>query len=361
MKRRFGREIALLTLPVLIFGGLALWKTRGGSMAQLQGAPSDIYSGKPRLEIGEIKPLEMTPWDVAQGFVWGIDAQTWQGGQSPVAPGVRRAASESGSGRMDVVYRRGSRWIKAKSPDGWSSARRGADKDTEFGDFSVKRDSQIKVRLNGVPRDAEEVRLRGRFTYRNFYQGGGCRGVAPGPGWTIHKTGVCYLVTQSKPFDIPIVKAKGAWPNPNVSRETALEFVDAKFLVYSQLEDFILQVRRKDGSAWTNQMYVTAQNVRLLDADKKPLELFDTRNKTKTEINGFGSYGQEQFSPQREKSDLFVPVVSMGSVEPLSGWSSVKFPLTLRAEVSDGTCWPLKIDTKVERVQMEKKDFGAAK
>jgi hypothetical protein len=40
--KRFGREIALLTQPVLIFGGIAWWKTRGGSVAQFQGAPSDI-------------------------------------------------------------------------------------------------------------------------------------------------------------------------------------------------------------------------------------------------------------------------------------------------------------------------------
>ena len=65
MRKLPGREIALLTLPVLIFCGVAWWNTRGGSIAQLQGAPSDIYSGKPRLEIGEIKPLELTPWDVA--------------------------------------------------------------------------------------------------------------------------------------------------------------------------------------------------------------------------------------------------------------------------------------------------------
>lgn len=357
--KRLGREIALLTLPVLIFCGMALWKTRGGSMAQIQGAPSDIYSGKPRLEIGEIKPLEMTPWDVAQGFVWGIDAKVWQGGQSPVAPGVVGTGGSSW-GETNVFYKRGARWIEAKSSDDLSLTRQINGQTKFFGDFVSRLDKEIKVRLNGVPHNAEEVRLRGYFNQTNEYPSAGCSGVSNGPNWKIYLPRGCGFTMHSQPFDIPIVSKKEAWPKPNVSQETPLEFVDAKWIIDSNIEDFVLQIRHKDGSAW-NIKSVVGQNIQIFDGDKKPIELIDSRNGTKTRIYNFGSYAQDHFSPQRAPSDLFIPVVWVEDIAPKVGWSNVKFPLTLRAEISDGTCWPLKIDTKVERVQMQTKDFGAAK
>lgn len=359
MKRRFGREIALLTLPVVIFGGIALWKTRGGSMAQLQGAPSDIYSGPPRVEFGEIKSLILTPRDVAQGFVWGVDTQIWQGGQNPVAADVKRPQMTYGRSRADVFYKRGARWIKAEGLDGRSLTRHGELEEAQFGDFAIRRRIQIKVRLDGVPRDAEEIRLRGTFIYENDYQLG-CRGASGGSGWKFYPSGVCILTTQSKPFDIPIVKPKQAWPKPNVSRETVFQFVDAKYIVDPTIDYLVLQIRRKDGSDW-KQRSIVRENIQLLDNHQQPIELFDMGGGAKAQINAYGDYNQERFSPKRAKSDWFIMIAPVDSIEPKNGWDKVKFPLTLRAEISDGTCWPLKIDTKVERVQMRTEDFGAAK
>lgn len=356
--KRFSREIALLTLPVVLLGGIAWWKTRGGSMAQLRGAPSDIYSGAPRLEIGEIKPLEMTQWDVAQGFVWGIDAAVWQGGESPVAPGVKASGGSSWV-ESSVFYRRGAHWSKAEAPDKLTIVRHISGQWTPFGEFASRRDQQVKVRLNGVPRDAEEVRLRGTFFDQQMYRGPGCRGVS-GEGWKTYGAGACTFKMKTKSFYVPIVKTKGAWPNPQVSRETNLEFVDAKWIVDGNLGEFILLVRRKDGTEWKNKS-LASQNVQIFDDDNRPIELFDSRNKGKFTVLSMGSYAQERFNSQRDKSELYAPVVWVDSVAPKQGWDSVKFPLTLRAQVSDGTNWPLQIDTKVERVQMRTEDFGAEK
>ncbi|HEX8465122.1 MAG TPA: hypothetical protein VF627_10945 [Abditibacterium sp.] len=327
-------------------------------MAQLQGAPSDIYSGKPRLEIGEIKPLEMTPWDVAQGLVWGIDATIWQGGQSPVAPGVKRAEYVINSGDAHVFYRRGARWITAKKT-GWPAMRR-IDKDAQqFGDFALRRHIQIKVNLDEVPRDAEEVRLRGFFEQMNTYVDAGCRGISGGAGWSFHGRG-CRFTMQSKPFDIPIVNTKGAWPAPKVSRQSTLKLVDAKWIDDPYSSFFVLQVRHKDGSEWKNR-YLAVHDAKVLDAKQQPLELLTGRIKWKQQIYNFSGLDSTRFSPQIPKSDHVFQVLDLESTAPRQGWENVKFPLTLRAQVSDGTCWPLKIDTKVERVQMRTEDFGAAK
>jgi hypothetical protein len=336
---------------------IALWKTRGGSMARLQGAPSDIYSGKPRLEIGEIKPLEMTPWDVAQGFVWGIDAKFWQRGQSPVAAGVKRVDYTINSGHARVFYRRGGRWTAVKKT-GWSVMQR-IDKEAQhFGNFALRRHIQIKVNLDDVPRDAEEVRLRGFFEQMNNYIGVGCSGISGGNGWSFHGRG-CRFTLQSKPFDIPIMKAKSAWPNPNVPRETQLKFVDAKWIDASA-KFFVLRMRHKDGSEWKNR-YLAVHDAKFFDANLQPLELLTGRIKWKSQIYNFRGLDPARFSPQITKGDHVFEVVDPESVAPRQGWENVKFPLTIRAEVSDGTCWPIKIDTKVERVQMRTEEFGAAR
>lgn len=361
MKKFSAREVVGLTLPVVVLGGGAWWMGRGGSLATLRGAPSDIYKGKPRLEFGKIEPTTLSSWDVAQGFVWGFKTDIWQGGKAPLSDTAKRCAFIAGSTKAGVFYRVGSTWKEAHSPDGTPLIKDfGAlDGEQEFGNFAVHRGVNLKVMLKGVPRNAEEIRLRGHFFYENAYTGSDCVGTIPGPGWKMYLPN-CYYTTNSRVFDLPIKTASGQWPIPNVSRTTNLQLMGAYWIYEPNMYSLVLRLRDPSGVLkQANPGGISVQNFSLRDRNNKEIILYSIGIKPPQRL----STSRFNFIDRRAlnsalPSDQYVAAIGL-STQPKGGWGSVKGPLHLRAEISDGESWPTSIDVKIPLTHGSLQEIGA--
>ncbi|HEX9998015.1 MAG TPA: hypothetical protein VGB45_12805, partial [Abditibacterium sp.] len=108
MKPKMGREIALLTVPLLIIGGVALWSRR-------DDAPEDLWSGKARI-VTRVRQLPITPFDVYRGYTHRLAVDGWTAGELPPVP-PRRAGTLKTSRIVSqripplaVAFRQGEIW-----------------------------------------------------------------------------------------------------------------------------------------------------------------------------------------------------------------------------------------------------------
>ncbi|HEX9996950.1 MAG TPA: hypothetical protein VGB45_07395 [Abditibacterium sp.] len=108
MKPKMGREIALLMVPILVIGGVALWRGR-------DDAPEDLWSGKARI-VTRVRQLEITPFDMYRGYTHRIAVDGWAAGDLPPVP-PRRAGALKTFRRVAqytppllVAFRQGRNW-----------------------------------------------------------------------------------------------------------------------------------------------------------------------------------------------------------------------------------------------------------
>lgn len=204
MKSKFGREMALLALPVVILGGATWWRGRGGGLSILQGAPSDLSGGAARLELGKWSEAKLLPAQVGRGHALREIVTVWQGGKSPVPDGTRRLAFELFPvGDVQLVFRRGAKW-QAASGRASRAVNPTHHKTWQLDAFSARGDLEYLVDFAGVPRDAEEVHLRGQFISFSRYDSGSCGTAKFDPRWKIYPSGECEFVVRSKPFDVQL-------------------------------------------------------------------------------------------------------------------------------------------------------------
>ncbi|RYZ82254.1 MAG: hypothetical protein EOP04_22400 [Proteobacteria bacterium] len=353
MASKYKREIVWLCLPLLFIGSVAWLRSNTSSRALRIENP--FASGPMRVDFTPIQPLPLEPIDVADGYDWKgqTDVQvrgTWD---------VPKNWKDGGAGNLGVtrnlrlVYRRGRIWSEAKP----------AEKGKSLITSSIGQHHTFKVNLKTIPRDVNEVRLRGEFERIQAYTG-------PLPAnWNppkeLRTLGPNQLLTlRSKPFDIQIKGEDESMPSPVVSQEPQIEIVDGKWLTEVDVvnEDwrrdvFVLQLRRKDGDYFSSPSQLWGRNLKLFDANNKQLVLYDDWGKEREIL--FWHNHRFEFSPNSPKRDVFA-VFCTGQFQPIGRWINAEVPLRLRGEIGDGGSWPQKIDVKIAHLLMKREDFGAA-
>ncbi len=83
MKARFKlREIVWMTLPVVLLGGVAWWKSRNDNSAYFT-PPEILTIGPPRVVVGKWREFKPTPFDVYRGYVQNFQVPLWVAGVIP--------------------------------------------------------------------------------------------------------------------------------------------------------------------------------------------------------------------------------------------------------------------------------------
>jgi len=187
MKRNFGREILLLCLPIVLLGSVAWWKIHTGYNSSRDSSFGLSNKGPLRLEYSPFEQIEVQPADAAQGYNWAAASRTWTQGADGV-PATFKCVSEGWgvASNTRLIYRRGERWSQVKGL---------------FLSFGVGPKVTLGLKLEGVPHDAEEIRLRGAFSLSRYYKGKWPPSLKPPKNLKIYPTRFAIGLT-SKPFDI---------------------------------------------------------------------------------------------------------------------------------------------------------------
>ena len=345
MKPRFkARELGWMILPVVLLSGAAWWLSSGGKMPRV-GNPLD--SGPIRIEYTPFEKVELSPFDVSEGYDWSTQTRVQIMGDEKMPPTFKRisAGADLGTESIRLVYRRGTKWGQISR----TNSKRSWLQENVRGDEGIK----FKVSLREVPRDAEEVRLRGTLRGSHFWSGAVPSTWKPPKNWKKVARGQSQTTFTSKPFDVQIKGPNEPFPKPVVSRVSPLQFVDAKWIVDNSGQNkFLLQLRRTDNRAWPGAE-VIAQNVQVTDEKGKPFYVGSTN---------FGApFWMVGHSYTKAPTEVIVPFLSPDDKHFYRHQIHVQGPLHLRVQVSDGECWPLSINVLVPRVNMKTEDFGGAK
>jgi hypothetical protein len=344
-------------VPILIIGGVALWQTRAPrDLASGFTVKNPLDAGPARVEFVPFKEVALKPKDVYCGFDWAAQTTVktrgkWDAPKGLVYDGV---INEGNTRQLRLVYRRGSVW-KAITAEQNSKS---------FSSLlsAATQEVTLRVNLEAVPKDAEEVRLRGSFEHLLAY-----RGTLP-PGWNLPKGWRARrlyhtLPIESKPFDLEIKRVGEPMPVPKVSRVTEIELVDAKWFTEpssrAYADQFLLHLRHLKKKDYENYV-ADVENIHVFDADNRELFMY-ANNGTGVRMNpeSPARRNQKNFSPQKLPSDLIAPLFYNG-VGPKGGWGKVKQPIRLEMEVSDWNCWPLKVNIKLRHQDvLDESKFGA--
>lgn len=361
MKKRFGREIIWMLLPVVVLGGVGWWRSSGGGLSMLQAAPANLRSGAVRLEVGSWTDAKPLPAEVARGYVVKKQVSLWQGGQAPVSEVAPFEGHElSSAENVRLVFRRRAKWHILK-PRERENRVKFPEKTLDLKTFAARRDLQCLINLQDVPRDADEVRLRGEWVHSNVYYGATCGTARPDPRWSFNGTSDCKFVTRSKPFDVLVKAAKSAWPAPVVSRETKVEVLGAARLRSNRENLFVLHLRHREKRNWEAEPFASVRQMRILNGNGREVLLFDNYiDGSWRNFNDSGSLNQRLFYPNKPGNELFARFITTNAA-PKGGWNSLKRPLWLEGEVDDGECWPTKFKVRIDESLQNPKLFGAPK
>jgi hypothetical protein len=362
MKKNWTREISLLSLPVLLLAGVAVWKEQGGNLSALT-FKNPFDPGPFRLECAPFEQATLTPFEVAQGYTWKTRTVVEIKGDPKVPAGAVPASPDQGfAPAANVIYRRGKVWKEASSSPGKYPVSFGMG----VGNSSTTTGFTFSANLESVPRDVEEIRLRG---YIGGYR---CYSAAVPPvgvprnllrfsirGWDVN--------TKSKPFDIEIMGPQHPLATPMVDRKSPIEFKEAKWLDATTsgvtsgatpgappVDTFLLHLRHMKNPNWIDQFLtgpgsINLRKLRLFDADGRAIDLY-LKNGKKSDANSFylSFLNQYRQGPPMPKSDIVIDLFADG-IAPKKSWQSYKQPLRLEVEVSDGSCWPAKIRATFRR------------
>ncbi|RYG69212.1 hypothetical protein EON80_10210 [bacterium] len=364
MKTNFSRELALLSLPVLLLGGFAWWKSRGADLPFEKFWPAS--DEKPlRLEFSPFQTASVTPFEVSRGYVWKTRTTVYDTGKVPTVNSWRRKFAVNLGNTYDIriVYRRGQVWKQVEALPG-----RVQPVSVLFKDGGV----DLLANLTTVPGDADAVHLRGRFAWSVVYGGQVIPGTALPPG--TRKVGADYEVpVESEPFDIPIVDETELMPRPNVSRQPNIEMRGQRFNSMNRSDSkgnphhqttFFLHLHHLELGNWSPDSLLYIFNPQVFDANNREIPLYwdfgQGRKLSAGLQGGSGIFNQQQFSAAKPSSDLIVSALNL-EIAPKKPWSSYKQPLRFELEVSDGNAWPTKIRAiyNLNEAPGALKDFGA--
>lgn len=240
MKKTSRREIAMMLAPVLAFGAFAWWKSRvpSATIESPPVPPIGYGKGNLRLEFGEWKTLAPDAGEVATGHLIVKSNRVWLVGQNATQ---WRDTSFDLQDDLALEFRRGQKWQKVARNGGWNGFR-----ERKIGGFDEKapilnQEFALSLPMNLVPRDADEVRLRGKIKIRVLdRRAGNFRDVA------------------SPAVSLPIWNKKQSWPAPEVSRETQLTVDEIKTTLWGEAAENSLH--NSSAAPWTTAEIEAALN-----------------------------------------------------------------------------------------------------
>jgi hypothetical protein len=360
VKRRLGRELALLTLPVLVIAGIACWKASGGSLP--------INHGPLRLSSSGFEPIQPSPLEVSKGLVFKAKANMEVLGDPrfPLWSDVK-VGPVWGEIGTHLEYRTGQNWIETQWKPGNGPQWLGGPP----GEMSVA------AKLSQIPASAQEVRLRGSLKYRQPYSG-------PVPDdWKKPKNFVKLasdwgLVLPPYNFTISIKKPGQPMPSPIVSKIPQVELRDTACFSENYLDingkgerqpRFFFHLHHLSNPSWNQNPQVSIDNVHIFDGNGREIQLYNLYSLvggkpklvSENDNGGGGDSRTYNFNPGMASDDVVHIVIAPWHV-PARPWKSYKQPFIVEAEVSDGFCWPKKVRAKFHwnPKQIDQRDqFGA--
>ncbi len=202
MKPKFKpRELIWMTLPVLVIGGVAWWKTHQPTIYEIASTPpEDLTQGPIRLVMADWKPQPTSPGDIATGHTLKWGTRFWVAGKARGT--LRDLWTPELTKSLSLQYRQGENWRRVQFPGGWNGMR------AWMGEGVMSRRLDLAMPMNLVPTNADEVRLRGYLQALIFERISGRD--------TIDKM-------RSLPIDL-LIKTKGEnLSTPQVSHESPLK------------------------------------------------------------------------------------------------------------------------------------------
>lgn len=359
MRKKFGREIALLTLPMLIIGGVAFWKTR--APRDISVPPANIESGAPRVEWNGFRAATVTPAEIGRGLTAKLETTLWSGGQMPPLSRNRLffASYDPRDQNLRLVYRQKKRWKAYVAPDGTSGIRRQISRDdVPKGAPQPKRanwKTTLWLPLSALPQGAADVHLKGQWRARwvsdrkvTAPASLAARGKWNGFDWSLDVAG--------KPFDVPLRSIQNldarAGIVPEVSRTPAVTLLKAE--VESLPHDMSADSRRSAAGDAKIILHLAAPWANVRGAENRPdaLEsrLFDQHGREWTRPAeglhqpnwgvGRQNFGGERGLPNGEFR--FESQISLSHIPASAG------TVRLKMWMSDNSqSWPLTIEREV--------------
>ena len=345
MRKSFGREIALLSLPVLLFGGLAWWRIRVPKEEQHVASPSakTVRTGPPRVLAPVWKRIPVSARDVAAGYDFAVETRPEIVPRADLPSGVSLLNADTAIlGKSELKFRRGGKWFTVKPATDKAlvanESRHGFDKDNPS-----SLDLRLKVRLGDIPRDAQEIRLRGRLESQAFYRGLWPQGVQMPAAVQVNRYGLTEN-RLSPPFEVVIKGPSEPFPAPIVSHLEPVKVVEARFLRDS-FGNFELQlwVKRQPWAIARNaEPKLSVWESKLFDANGREVEVFSPSgaNQGNVAMNGWTSHLNQSKSVNLKDDEELLLRMSGNRDAPLGGWKNLKLPLRLEAKISDNDSWP---------------------
>ncbi|RYG69213.1 hypothetical protein EON80_10215 [bacterium] len=346
MKLGKSRDIAILMLPVLAIGAVGWWKSTSGGL-EMPRFSNPLDPGPMRIEYSPFKKAKITPLEAYEGYSWKTETSYHFVGKQDLPKTWIETTPSRGMnlGTVRIEFRRGQKWSVMKSGKQLITTGTGTDDSLTFG-----------ARLDDVPRDAEEVRLRGRIEGQRYYNGTTPKGWVKPRNVIVVKTprpGIFFQHTvfvHSKPFDLLIKGPNQPWPKPIVSKKKKVQLRDAKWFSWNDstgnYQQIFLHLRHQDKNAGQRDYIWWASiltDFKMYDSKNREVFLFYR--------NGVGPRyyplqvtlpRQSGFSPALVGTDV-VSSLLPEDVAPSNGWGAYKGGLRFEFGLSSRGCWPTKI------------------
>ncbi len=337
MNIKFGRELALLSLPLLAIGAATWWSQYGG---RFKLPPDPLRTGSPYLKIGEVRAIPLNDCEIFEGFRSAFEVTTWQGGASPMSADAEGGLGSALVEELKLRYRQGNKWNTMALADDDEGVARVAEVSCEDrGGFVFKRRLSVKVSVNDVPKSADEVHLRGYFVNDNgslndIYSSG------------TSSSGVSYYQTRAS-FNFPVQAPGQLKPDSALPHKTTLRMVSAGWYQTAGFNWPVLRLRDISTFHETVQWeYFKVFAYSLKDGAGQEVRWANYGAETPPQSpTRLLAIPRDQLPPASDCLMLFVPT----DYVPSQGWNKVRGPLQLSLKISDGHSWPLLVKAKVER------------
>lgn len=141
-------------------------------------------------------------------------------------------------------------------------------------------------------------------------------------------------------------------------QKTEVEVLEAAMFPPWLWDSFEIHMRNRSREFWVPIAGHGARRLRLLDGNGREVILL-TKYDPIRRVDIYFYYPEDNsgINPRLPRNERIVSVLTHGGV-PKGGWNSVKRPLWIEGEVSDGKCLPTPFKVRVEERGGDRRDFG---
>lgn len=362
MKKNVIRETLSLSLFIFVIGGVAFWKSQQPVVPE-ELPPHDAGWGPLRLEFGEWKDVPVSAGEVATGHDFKKVGRVYLVGQEALA-WRQNSFYDLNANAFAVEFRRGQKWHSVKRQGGWNGIR-----ETKISEGDPKKQKvqsqkfSLALPFAPVPRNADEVRLRGKMTLGLIKY--------LGRGKFQDKT------VASPEVYFSLWKKSAKWPEPQVERKAVLTASNPEVhLLGEAVKEPVLDgspflstadVQVKLDSHWvpprwkkeSNPFLIMPQDVQLLDAKGhdwaswQPNELFADAALGICTLGRNPKINVRLDDPTIGEKDYHMSV-STRYIPRSAGVIRLKARVSLYDQRDGSSDWPLTLETVVRPLWMTK-------